>query len=75
LRDLSLSYVIDTPVVKNIGLSDVILTFTGRDLININNVDGIDPEINTIGVSAAQGVEYFTNPQTKGFLFSLTINY
>ena len=45
------------------------------DLININNVNGIDPEINTKGVSVAQGVEYFTNPQSKGFLFSLTINY
>ena len=75
LRDISLSYVIDTPVVKNLGLSDVILTFSGRDLININEVDGIDPEINTKGVSVAQGVEYFTNPQTKGFLFSLTVNY
>ena len=75
LRDLSLSYVIDTPAVTNLGLSDVILTFTGRDLININKVDGIDPEINTKGVSVAQGVEYFTNPQTKGYLFSLTINY
>ena len=75
LRDLSLSYVIDTPAVKNLGLSDVILTFSGRDLININEVDGIDPEINTKGVSVAQGVEYFTNPQTKGFLFSLTVNY
>ena len=40
-----------------------------------NKVDGIDPEINTKGVSVAQGVEYFTNPQSKGFLFSLTINY
>jgi len=75
LRDLSLSYVLDTPMITNLGLSDVILTFTGRDLININNVDGIDPEINTKGVSVAQGVEYFTNPQTKGFLFSLTLNY
>ena len=75
LRDISLSYVLDTPMITNLGLSDVILTFTGRDLININNVDGIDPEINTKGVSVAQGVEYFTNPQTKGFLFSLTLNY
>ena len=66
---------IDTPIVTNLGLSDVIVTFTGRDLININNVDGIDPEINTKGVSVAQGVEYFTNPQSKGYLFSLTINY
>ena len=66
---------IDTPVVKNLGLCDVILSFSGRDLININEVDGIDPEINTKGVSVAQGVEYFTNPQTKGFLFSLTVNY
>ena len=75
LRDLSLSYVIDTPLVTNIGLSDVIVSLTGRDLININKVEGIDPEINTKGVSVAQGVEYFTNPQTKGFLVSLTINY
>ncbi|MFL2628299.1 MAG: SusC/RagA family TonB-linked outer membrane protein [Candidatus Marisimplicoccus sp.] len=75
LRDLSLSYVLDNSRIKSLGLSDVILTFTGRDLININEVDGIDPEINTKGVSVAQGVEYFTNPQTKGFLFSLTINY
>jgi len=75
LRDLSLSYIWDDSRIKSLGLSDVILTFTGRDLININEVDGIDPEINTKGVSVAQGVEYFTNPQTKGFLFSLTINY
>ena len=53
----------------------MILTFTGRDLININEVEGLDPEINTKGVSVAQGIEYFTNPQTTGFLFSLTINY
>ena len=75
LRDLSLSYIWDDSRIKSLGLSDVVLTFTGRDLININEVDGIDPEINTKGVSVAQGVEYFTNPQTKGFLFSLTINY
>ena len=75
LRDLSLSYVLDNSRIKSLGLSDVILTFTGRDLININEVDGIDPEINTKGVSVAQCVEYFTNPQTKGFLFSLTLNY
>ena len=75
LRDLSLSYIWDDSRIKSLGLSDVILTFTGRDLIYINEVDGIDPEINTKGVSVAQGVEYFTNPQTKGFLFSLTINY
>ena len=70
-----MSYVIDTPLVTNIGLSDVIVSLTGRDLININKVEGIDPEINTKGVSVAQGVEYFTTPQTKGFLVSLTINY
>jgi hypothetical protein len=75
LRDITLSYVLDSPSIKKIGLSDVMLSFSGRDLININKVEGIDPEINTIGVSTAQGVEYFTNPQTKGFLFSLTINY
>ena len=75
LRDLSLSYVIDSPAIKSIGLSDIVLTATGRDLININNIDGIDPETNQYGVGAAEGLDYFTNPQTKGFLFSLTINY
>ena len=56
LRDLSLSYIWDDSRIKSLGLSDVVLTFTGRDLININEVDGIDPEINTKGVSVAQGV-------------------
>jgi len=75
LRDLSLSYVIDSPAIKSIGLNDIVLTATGRDLININKIDGVDPETNQYGVGAAEGLDYFTNPQTKGFLFSLTINY
>jgi len=75
LRDLSLSYVLDTPAIKSIGLNDIVLTATGRDLININKIDGVDPETNQYGVGAAEGLDYFTNPQTKGFLFSLTINY
>jgi len=76
VRELSLSYLLDSEKFKNAtGLSNVMLTLTGRNLINLNNVPGIDPETNQYGVGQAQGLDYFTNPQTKSVLFSVSFNY
>ncbi|MDG1652350.1 MAG: TonB-dependent receptor [Flavobacteriaceae bacterium] len=76
LREVTLSYVIDGPNLKSsTGLSNIVLSLSGRNLLNINNVPGIDPEINQTGVGQAQGLEYFTNPQTKSTFFSVTLNY
>ena len=76
VRELSLSYLIDGDGLNYIlGLDNIKLTVTGRNLININNVPGIDPETNQYGVGNALGLDYFTNPQTKSVLFSAAFNF
>jgi len=76
VRELSLSYLIDSDGLNYIlGLDNIKLTLTGRNLININNVPGIDPETNQYGVGNALGLDYFTNPQTKSVLFSAAFNF
>ena len=76
LREITLSYVIDNPGLKSsTGLSNIVLSISGRNLLNINNIPGIDPETNQVGVGQAQGLDYFTNPQTKSTFFSVTLNY
>jgi hypothetical protein len=76
LREITFSYVIDNPSLKNsTGLSNIVLSVSGRNLLNINNIPGIDPETNQTGVGQAQGLDYFTNPQTKSTFFSVTLNY
>ena len=76
VRELSLSYLIDNDNLNSIfGLDSIRLTATGRNLININNVPGIDPETNQYGVGNALGLDYFTNPQTKSVLFTAAFNF
>ncbi len=76
VRELSLSYTLDSPWLKNnVGLSSIIFTATGRNLININKIPGIDPEVNQYGVGNALGLDYFTNPQTQSVLFKVAFNY
>lgn len=76
VRELSLSYILDSETLQNtVGLRNVVLTVTGRNLININKIPGIDPEVNQYGVGQAQGLDYFTNPQTQSVLFSAAFNF
>jgi TonB-linked SusC/RagA family outer membrane protein len=76
VRELSLSYLIDSEGLNSIlGLDNIKLTATARNLININNIPGIDPETNQYGVGNALGLDYFTNPQTKSVLFTAAFNF
>jgi len=51
----------------------------GRNLHTWTNYTGYDPETNLGGaISAglgAGGVDYFNNPQTRSFAFSITLNH
>jgi len=76
VRELSLSYTLDSPSLKtSVGLNSIRFTLTGRNLININNIPGIDPEVNQFGTGNALGLDYFTNPQTKSTLLGVTFNF
>ena len=76
LRELSLSYVInDQWFREKTKLSAVTLTATGRNLALWTDLVGVDPEVNQVGVGNALGLDYFTNPSTASFLFSIQITY
>ena len=71
-----MSYLLDSDRLNSLlGLDNIRLTATGRNLININKVPGIDPETNQYGVGNALGLDYFTNPQSKSVLFSAAFNF
>lgn len=76
VRELSLGYTINNEWLSDkTKLGSVTITATGRNLFLLDEIPGIDPEINQTGVSNAIGLDYFTNPSTASYLFSVIINY
>jgi hypothetical protein len=80
LREISVSYTIDAPwVQRNLGFSSIDVRVSGRNLKTWTNYTGYDPETSLGGVisssGGAGGVDYFNNPQTRSFAFSITLNH
>ena len=77
VRELSLSYRLGTQGFRNTTrLSSVTFTATARNLFAwYKELVGIDPAVNQAGVAGGFGLDYFTNPSTKSFLFSMSVNY
>ena len=76
LRELTVSYTFDGQKFRDaLPLQGITISATGRNIWVIDNIEGIDPETNQGGVGNALGLDYFTNPQTASFLFSLAINF
>ena len=80
LREVSLSYTLNAPwVQRSLGFSSIDVRVSGRNLKTWTKYTGYDPETNlggTISANAgAGGVDYFNNPQTRSFVFSVTLNH
>lgn len=76
LRELTLSYNAQSEWLKrNTGISSAQLSFTGRNLLLWTPFEGNDPDTSFGGVSVARGIEYFNNPATKSYIFSLALTF
>ncbi|WP_036678160.1 SusC/RagA family TonB-linked outer membrane protein [Daejeonella oryzae] len=76
LREVSASYLFNGSKFKTATrLSSLELSVTGRNLWLNTDYTGIDPETNLTGASNGRGLDYFNNPSTKSFLFSVKVNY
>ncbi|UZR98650.1 SusC/RagA family TonB-linked outer membrane protein [Chondrinema litorale] len=76
LREISLSYTLNSPGFREkTKLSSVVFTLTGRNLKLWTNLVGVDPETNQFGVGNGYGIDYFTNPGTRSYLFAVKVNY
>ena len=75
LREISLTYKLGENILKLLNLSDVSFRITGRNLVLWTELIGNDPDKNLTGVSNARGLDYYTNPTTRSYLFNLNITF
>lgn len=75
LRELTLSYRISPQWLKSAGLSSLDISVTGRNLLLWTAFEGNDPDTNVSGVSSSRGIDYFNNPSTKSYVFSLNLSF
>lgn len=73
LRDVSVSYTLDQPWVQRYGFSTIGLTVSGRNLKTWTDYTGIDPE-SSLTQNSALGIDYFNNPQTRSWVFAVSLN-
>jgi hypothetical protein len=79
VREVALGYTLRSEGFrKATRLSSVDFSITGRNLfITGPDIDiiGNDPETNLTGPTNGRGLEYFNNPATRSYLFTVRINY
>ncbi len=77
LRELSISYTLTSQAFRDkTNLSSITFRWTGRNLwANYKELVGIDPAVNQAGVANGFGLDYFTNPSTKSYLFTVSVNF
>lgn len=76
LREISLGYSFSGDgFKKKTKLQSIDLSLTGRNLALWTDYRGIDPETNLTGPSNGRGLDYFNNPSTRSYLFTVRINY
>jgi hypothetical protein len=76
LSELTFGYTLNSKgFKKKTKLASMTFTLTGRNLAIWTNLVGVDPQTNQTGVGNGFGIDYFTNPASKTFLFTLQIKY
>lgn len=75
LRELSFSYTLPKEIVNYTPFTNIILTFTGRNLWLSTKYKGVDPETNLMGAYSAQGLDYFNMPGIRSYNFSISVDF
>jgi TonB-linked SusC/RagA family outer membrane protein len=75
LRQLNVSYRFNTKWLKQMRMSDLTVSFTGRNLWLKTDYTGVDPETSLTGSRNSQGSDYFNMPNTKSMAFSLGVKF
>ncbi|MEJ2186775.1 MAG: SusC/RagA family TonB-linked outer membrane protein [Gemmatimonadota bacterium] len=71
LREVAVAFTVPSAFSQSLGLSNINVRLSGRNLVTWTKYTGIDPETNLQGTSATRGYDYFNNPQTRQFILSV----
>ncbi len=76
-RELTLSYHLKLSDKKILGFESATFSATGRNLWLWTEAKdlGQDPETNLTGGSNGRGLQYFNNPNSKSFIFSVNLKF
>jgi hypothetical protein len=76
LREISAGYTFDQPwVSRRLGFRSIEVRLAARNLFSWNSYTGVDPETSILGAkSPVRGLNYFNNPQTRSWVFTLAFN-
>ncbi|MGH7632048.1 MAG: SusC/RagA family TonB-linked outer membrane protein [Gemmatimonadales bacterium] len=75
LREISVGYTQTGGFARRLGLSSIDFRVAGRNLAVWTDYTGVDPETSLGGAeSGARGIDWFNNPQTRSWVFSVTLN-
>jgi hypothetical protein len=77
LREISVAYTWENRRVRDLtGFASVDFRVSGRNLGTWSDYIGIDPETNLEGAyGIGRGQDYFNNPQTRSFIFTVSLNH
>ncbi len=75
LREVAISYRMRGDFIKNLGLSDLSLRLSGRNLWTKHDYTGYDPDTNRSQASNSRGIDYYNSPQTRAWTMTLRVNY
>ena len=76
LRNIALSYRFNPNWLKRTFIKQVVLTASGRNLWISTPYSGVDPEAaSALGPGNVQSIDMFGVPGTKGYSFSLKMNF
>ncbi len=79
LREVTLAYDIPKTLLKNLPFKGVMLSFSGRNLWhlapNMPKYTNFDPEVNSFGNTAVQGIELSAAPTTRRLGFNLNVTF
>jgi len=74
LREISLSYRVSSPLIKKVGLSQLDIRLSARDLFTWTKYSGWDPETNMMQ-NRISGEDYFNQPQTWGANLAINLKW
>ncbi|OSY88605.1 membrane protein [Tenacibaculum holothuriorum] len=75
LREVTLAYSFPKSVTDQLGVSNLELSLSGRNLVLWTGIEGFDPDINLTGPSRGRGLDYFTNPATRSYIATLKFGF
>ncbi|MFB0515790.1 MAG: hypothetical protein ACETWG_04190, partial [Candidatus Neomarinimicrobiota bacterium] len=75
LREVAVAFHLPNALYSGLGIRNVSLRLSARNIYTWTKYTGIDPETNISGADNLRGLDYFNNPQTLSTIATLMVDF